>query len=461
VLLVSLPATADVIHLKNGRAIWADQVRETKDHIEYDLGEDTYAIPKSSVDHIDAGGVAPVRGSSGANTTVPDINPITPTFSHEADVAEKVVHDGKVDVDALAKIAQAGSPEIAATAYFLAGKHESDHGNFPQAKLYYESALRSQPDNSTLLIYYAACLIRTGKAAEALPYTQHAVSVAPDSADAIAMLGFVQYASDHTADAIRSWKKSLALRPDATVSQYLARAERESSAESDFSQRESSHFNLHFEGKETSESFRRDLLATLDSEYDDLVRDLGYSPHNNIAVTLYTQQTFFDVTRAPAWTGAINDGKLRIPISGVQSVTPELARVLKHELTHSFVSEMSNNRCPTWLNEGVAQIEEGKSSASTGRQLSQLFSAGNEIPFNTLEGSFMNFSAPEAALAYAESLAAAEYVRDAYGLGEVTRILELLSKGSSTEAALRATVHADYRQLQDYITGNLKQKYGE
>jgi len=72
-----------------------------------------------------------------------------------------------------------------------------------------------------------------------------------------------------------------------------------------------------------------------------------------------------DVTRAPSWSGAINDGKLRIPVSGVQSVTPELARVLKHELTHSFISQMSSNRCPTWLNEGIAQMEEGKSSART------------------------------------------------------------------------------------------------
>jgi hypothetical protein len=275
------------------------------------------------------------------------------------------------------------------------------------------------------------------------------------------MLGFVQFACDHTPDAIRSWKQSLALRPDAAVSQSLARAERESSAESDFSQRESSHFNLHFEGKNSSETFRRDLLSTLDSDYDDLVRDLGYSPRNNIAVTLYTEQTFFDVTRAPSWSGAINDGKLRIPISGVPSITPELARILKHELTHSFVSQMSGNRCPTWLNEGIAQIEEGKSSASYGHELAKLFAAGNEIPFNLLEGSFMSFSAPEATTAYAESMAAAEYIRDAYGMSEITRILELLSKGSSTEAALRATVHSDYRQLRDEMTRTLKEKYGE
>jgi tetratricopeptide (TPR) repeat protein len=461
VLLAALPASADVIHLKNGRTIWADQVRESKDkdRVEYDLGEDTYAIPKSSVERIEAGGVAPTHSATANHA--PDITPPAPSFDHEADVAEKVVRDGKVDTDALASLAQAGNPELATTAYFLAGKHESDHGNFPQARRYYESALHFQPDNAVLLIYYAATLLRTGQAAEALPYAQHAANTAPDSPDALAMLGFVQYASDHTPDAIRSWKKSLALRPDVTVSQYLARAERESSAESDFSQRESSHFNLHFEGKDTPENFRRDLLSTLDSEYDDLVRDLGYSPRNNITVTLYTQQAFFDVTRAPAWSGAINDGKLRIPISGVQSVTPELARVLKHELTHSFVSQMSGNRCPTWLNEGVAQLEEGKSSASTGHQLARLFAGGNEIPFNMLEGSFISFSAPEANVAYAESLAAAEYIRDTYGMTEIVSILELLSRGSSTEAALRATVHSDYRQLQDDMSRALKGKFGE
>jgi tetratricopeptide (TPR) repeat protein len=461
VLVATLPAAADVIHLKNGRTIWADQVREVKDHVEYDLGEDTYAIPKSSVDHIDAGGIAPAHGGAGATVGAPDINPPAPSFNHEADVALKVIRDGMVDVDALTSFGQSSNPEIAATAYFLAGKHESDHGNFTQAKRYYESALRFEPDNSTLLIYYAATLMRTGHAADALSYAQHAANLTPDSPDAIAMLGFVQFASDHTPDAIRSWKKSLALRPDATVSQYLARAQRESAAESDFSQRESSHFNLHFEGKDTSEAFRRDLLATLDSEYDDLVRDLGYSPRNNIAVTLYTQQAFFDVTRAPSWTGAINDGKLRIPISGVQSVTPDLARILKHELTHSFVSQMSSNRCPTWLNEGIAQIEEGKSAASNGRQLAQIFAANGEIPFNTLEGSFMNFSAPEALLAYAESLTGAEYIRDAYGMSEIARILGLLSQGSTTEAALRNTIHSDYHQLRDDIAHQLKDKYGE
>jgi len=468
VLSVAISVRADVIHLKNGRTIWADHVHEAdargdknNDRVEYDVGDDTYAIPRSSVERIDAGGVAPIRSSSNAIAAVPDFTPQVPTFDHEGDIGPKVIHDGKVDPEALAELERAANPERAATGFFLAGKYESDHGNFPQARVYYDSGLRFQPENPTLLVYYAACLMRTGQALQALPYAERAVRIAPDSPDTLAMMGFVEFASDHTEEAIRSWKKSLALRPDATVRQYLEKAERESRAESNFSQRENSHFNLHFEGKESSENFRRELLAALDSDFDDLTRDLDYSPRNNIAVTLYTQQAFFDVTRAPSWTGALNDGKLRIPVSGLGSVTPDLGRVLKHELTHSFVAQITSNRCPTWLNEGIAQMEEGKSSASNGHSLAQMFSGGAEIPYNMLEGSFMNFSGAEAMVAYAESLAAVEYLRDTYGMGEIQHILERLGQGSSIEAALRSSIHGDYRQLREDMARWLAEKYGK
>ena len=67
-------ASAEVIHLKNGRAIWADHVRDTGTHIEYDLGDNTYAIPKSLVDRIDAGGAAPGYAPPGGWRSVPASN---------------------------------------------------------------------------------------------------------------------------------------------------------------------------------------------------------------------------------------------------------------------------------------------------------------------------------------------------------------------------------------------------
>jgi tetratricopeptide (TPR) repeat protein len=452
---------ADTIHLKNGRTIVADHVRESGNHYEYDIGDDSYAIPKALVDHVDAGGASPPASGEAARTG--DLPVFTPSDSlaGEGDLPSKIIHDGKVDADAVSSLESKGNAALAATANFIAGKFEFDHGNIASARRDFDNALRFEADNSTILIYYAALLVRTGSAAQALPLAERAVRAAPNSPDAYTILGYAQFASDHTKEAVASWKHSLELRPDSTVQQFLAKAQREENAETDFSQRESSHFVLHYEGKQTSDALRSQILAALESDYDDLARDLGTPPHDNILVTLYTEQTFFDVTRAPSWSGAINDGKLRIPVNGLTSVTPELARVLKHELAHSFINQLSAGRCPMWLHEGIAQFLEPKSLDSDGRALAQLFAAQHNIPLNALEGSFMHFSGPEAYAAYAESLAVVSYINDAYGLSDIQRILQMLRQGSSTEAALRATIHSDYGQLESEVGKYLGDKYGQ
>jgi tetratricopeptide (TPR) repeat protein len=461
-MLAFAPASAETIHLKNGRTIVADHVRENGSRYEYDIGDDSYAIPKSSVDRIEAGGMPAVTLPS-AGKIASDLPAFVPvdSLAGEGDLPKTIVKDGKVDPDALAKLEGKGNAELSATADFIAGKFEFEHGNIDQARRYFDSALRFQPENSTVLIYYSALLVRTGNASQALTYAQRAVSAAPQSPDAYTVLGYAQQACDRTKEAVASWKHSLDLRPDATVQQYLTKAQREQNAETDFAQRESSHFVLHYEGKQTSEAFRGQILAALESDYDDLARDLGTPPRDNILVTLYTEQAFFDVTRAPSWSGALNDGKLRIPISGLSSLTPELARVLKHELAHSFINQLSAGRCPPWLHEGIAQLLEPKSLGSEGHQLALLFKSQRNIPLNVLEGSFMRFSGGEAYLAYAESLAAVSYINDSYGMGDIQRILQRLSEGSSTEAALRATLHSDYGQLESETGKYLSDRYGD
>jgi tetratricopeptide (TPR) repeat protein len=454
-------ASADTIHLKNGRVIFADHVRENGNRYEYEVGDDSYAVPRSSVDRVEAGAMPASAASSGKTAgDLPAFNPVD-SLANEGDLPKTIVKDGKVDPDAIAKLESKGNAELSATADFIAGKFEFDHGNIDHARRYFESALRFQPENSTVLIYYAALLVRVGNPSQALSYAQRAVSAAPNSPDAYTVLGYAQQASDRTKDAVASWKHSLELRPDPAVQKYLEKAQREQNVETDFAQRESSHFVLHYEGKQTSEAFREQILAALESDYDDLASSLGTPPRDNILVTLYTEQAFFDVTRAPSWSGALNDGKLRIPISGLNAMTPELARVLKHELAHSFINQISAGRCPPWLHEGIAQLLEPKSLGGDGRRLAQLFKAQHNIPLNLLEGSFLRFSGAEAYVAYAESLAAVSYINDSTGMGDVQRILQLLSQGSSTEAALRATIHSDYGQLESELAKYLADKYGD
>jgi len=310
--------------LKNGRTIYADQVRENGAHLEYEVGEDSYAIPKSVVLRIEAGGVRPERTSAASGQESREVPSFTPAdnLKGEPELSDKLIHDGQVDTGALADLEEQGNARATAAGYFIAGKHEMEHQNFSKARTFFETALRFESQNPTILTYYVALLLRTGNAVQALPFAARAVRVAPDSPDTLAILGYAQFASDRNRDAIRSWKQSLALRPDAEVQKYLEKAERDARAESDFTQKETSHFTLKYEGSQTPESLRRDLISTLESHYNDLVRDLGVAPRGSISVVLYTDQAFFDVTQSPSWAGAVNDGKLRIPVNGLNSVTP-------------------------------------------------------------------------------------------------------------------------------------------
>lgn len=459
---LSLQASAEVIHLKNGRTIWAEHVSETATRVEYTVGDDSYAITKSSVSSIEAGGIAPEKSSGRhGEAGALDVTALIPAGSANqySALAGKIIHKGIVDEDALLALEQQGNPAATVAGYYMAGKNEFEKGDFAKAKRHFEAGLRLEPGNLATLNYYAALLIRTGNVDQALPYAERAAHLAPDSPEALNMLGYAQFAADHDREAIQAWKHSLEVRADPVIQNYLAKVERASNAETNYVQRESSHFTLRYEGKQTSESLRSELMSTLDAEYDDLVRVLGVAPRHSIAVVLYTSQQFFDVTQAPSWSGAVNDGKLRIPIEGITTMTPELARVLRHELAHSFINQLSGGRCPQWLNEGIAQAIEPKSISSRGRRLALLFEAQREIPFNTLEGSFMRLSPAEANLAYDESLAAVQYINEIYGMSDLQRVLSRLGEGSSPEAALRTTIHSDYGQLQEELGKYLIGKY--
>jgi len=456
-ITLALAAQAETIHLKNGRTILASNVRETNGRIEWEVGDNTYSIAKKLVERIDTGG-APVV-SRGAAQEI-EVAPPTERVEHAAEYSGRVVVEGRVDAAALAAVEKEGFPENSAAAYYAAAEHEYTHGKLEQSRLYLERALSFTPNNSILLNSYAYVLLSLGKTSEALGQAEHATRLAPNSADAFKILGMAYYKSDKTQQAIRAWRRSLELRPDRQVREYLRKAEREQTAESQFGQEETGHFTLRFEGRQTPAALRQEILATLEAHYSELSGQLGVSPRESIPVILYTGQAFFDVTQAPGWTGAINDGKLRIPIEGVSSVTPELSRVLKHELAHSFIAQITLNRCPAWLNEGVAQALEPKSSAGHGRTRARMFAAGSHLPLNGLEGTFNRFSTQQAVVAYAESLAAVEYIRDTYGMSDVVRILERIGQGSSTEAAMRATIHSGYSALEEEIARYLKRTYG-
>jgi hypothetical protein len=451
------PVQADIIHLKNGEAIYADQTKQTASGIEYQKGDDSYTIPNSVVRSVEKI-TASATSAAVAAQQLPAYTPEAPARGEEH-FLDEVLHGGKVDRSALLEIDSHGNRDETAIAYYIAGKQEFEGGDYGSARRDFENALRNNPQNPAILNFYASLLVKTGNARQAIIYAEQAVGQAPDSADAYAVLGYAQYSADHPKEAIQSWKKSLALRPDASIRQVLARAQREKYVETDYSERETGHFVLRYEGAQSSEALRGQILGTLESAYQDLARQFGSEPRSSVSVVLYTNQAFFDVTHARAWVGALNDGKIRVPLRGLSAMTPSLARVLRHELAHSFIEQMTQGRCPQWLHEGIAQMLEPR-TLNGGATLAQLFKTDREIPLNSLETGFSMLSSAQAEVAYAESLATVSYIRDRYGMSDVMRILDKLGQGESVEAALRSTIHCDYRQLQEETGAALIHQFG-
>lgn len=451
------PAQADIIHLKNGESIYADQTKQTAAGIEYQKGDDSYTIPLSVVQNVEKT-APPLPGAAVAVQPLPAYAPEAPATGEEH-FLDQILHGGKVDHNALLQIDSHGNRDETAIAFYIAGKQEFQSGDYATSRRDLETALRNDPENPAILNFYAALLVKTGNARQAILYAQRAVEKAPDSADAYAVLGYAQYSADRPKDAIQSWKKSLTFRPDPSIRQVLARALRENRIEGNYSERETGHFVLRYEGAESSDELRAQILETLESAYRDLAREFGNEPRSSVPVVLYTNQAFFDVTHARSWMGALNDGKIRIPLGGMTTVTPLLARVLRHELTHSFIDQITMGRCPQWLNEGIAQMLEPR-ALNGGATLAQMFKSDRAIPLNSMESGFSNLSGAQATLAYAESLATVSYIRDHYGMSDVLRILDRLEQGESVESALRSTIHCDYRQLQDETGAALIHQFG-
>jgi len=461
VVALAVPLMADTIVLKNGKRIHADTTHTKNGQVQYEVDGNSYAIPSSIVDHVETAAprlpVPPISADHLA-APPPELTPIAP-LPLPSELGTKVVHDGEVDRNAISAAEASGKPDYAAAANFFAGRFEQQMGHREQALSYYQRASYFLPDNAPLLDHQAVILIQLGRTNAALDVAERAVSLAENSADTLALAGYAYFAADRNRDAIRMWKRSLAIRPDATVQSLLAKAEREQSVEAGFVETESGHFTLRFEGSQTSATLGKAILQTLESHYNDLVRQLDIVPHSSIAVILYTNRAYFDVTQSPSWTGAINDGKIRIPVEGITSVTPELSRVLRHELTHSFVNEITGGRCPQWLNEGVAEAMEPRSLDGFGHQLSLLYQSGHDVPLNQLESSFMGLNSQQATVAYAESLATVQYIAHTYGMEDVRQILDLIGHGSSTEAAMRTVIHSGYAGLREEVADYLKHTY--
>jgi hypothetical protein len=455
-LAVSGSLSADTIYLKNGRKIAATHVVEENGQVSYETSAGRLSFPASIVDRVDRDDASPISraGTPSDRAANLAIAPPTALAAPPTDPAGRAaVRDGSIDSDLLSRLESEATANPTPTAVArvvaaesAAAQFEISVGDFERAADHYNAGLRFDPENVQLLLEDAYLHLRRSEYSAAADLLDRARRIQPDSAEVAKLSGWAYYGLNRAADAVSEWKKAMELKPDTETQQALEKAERDAQEEAEYHEGETTHFRLKYNGAAAPE-LARDVLKTLETEFADISATLNYTPPEPIGVILYTNQTFMDITRAPSWSGALNDGRIRVPVEGLTSMTDELARVLKHELTHSFVGQKTGGRCPVWLQEGIAQFMEGKRSRSNAGALTTAFERHMEISLNSYETSWLNLPRDAASNAYAWSLAVVEAIVTENGVDDLERILEHVAAGSSAEDATRAVLHEDYSEL--------------
>ncbi len=320
-------------------------------------------------------------------------------------------------------------------------------GNYQAARDSFEEAIRYDDSDSAAHLGLGMVYFYLREDRDAERELMRAAQLDPHQAASYQVLGELYYRKDDLETAASFWQKAVDLDPsDSGLLARLERIKKEHRTEKDFNRDVTSHFLTKYEGREKIEAGRI-VLRILEDAYSEVGRALSYYPDREIQVILYSSQQFQEVTDAPGWSGGVFDGKIRIPIGGIDKETPGLRRILYHEYSHAVVRSITP-RCPTWLNEGLAQYFEGREIDGQQRSLLRQIAQAGKLPSLTgLEGSFIGLGSKQAAIAYLFSLSSVQYMVDSFGMYRVKAVLEGLAADGDIGRAINSGMTISYEEL--------------
>lgn len=124
--------------------------------------------------------------------------------------------------------------------------------------------------------------------------------------------------------------------------------------------------------------------------------------------------------------------------------------VLWHEFCHAVTLQLTRNRMPRWLSEGISVYEERQENSSWGQRMNPqyraMISEGELTPISQLSGAFLAPKTPmHLQFAYYEAELAVEFLVESRGIGALKAVLRDLADGVEVNAALekRATPMAE------------------
>jgi len=255
------------------------------------------------------------------------------------------------------------------------------------------------------------------------------------------------------------------------VASPAARADRNSGADGEFSERKSSHFTLlqdvaidRYSGAAGSRRFERDVLAVLEKAHHRVGDLLGMRPRARVTVVLYDPAEFdrrfqdlFGFRTAGFFDGTIH-------VRAGENVDTRLVRTLYHEYMHAAIQHaVGPGLFPAWLNEGLAEYLESLAAGTKlltrgqRRALAELARSGQWIPLAELgTASFSHLHAESAPRAYLESLAIVEHMMRRHGEKKMKRFCDELARTRNLARSLQRTYRSELAEIESDLLAELR-----
>jgi hypothetical protein len=274
------------------------------------------------------------------------------------------------------------------------------------------------------------------------------LALSPSDAEAARGVAYALLRQDRIREAVELLTAFVSAHEDDETRGFLAKIQHDQAVEKNLEEAKLAHFHVRFDG-EAHEDVGREILRVLDRHYATLARSFDHEPGQPISVILLSKQSYYDATGAPAWSGGQYDsfdGRVRIPIGGLSAALPDLDQTLIHELTHSFIADLSGGVAPRELHEGLAQYMEGRRIAQLDPERLKALADGQ------LRSSVSGF--------YFGSLWLVEDLVAQRGMGGINDLLRAMSAGGSSDQAFRSIYGSDLATLQRQSAERLRQRYG-
>lgn len=333
-------------------------------------------------------------------------------------------------------------------------------GDYNKAMEHYEAALFQKPDDEQLISKIAVIALLQMQYEKATPLFEKLLTSKPQDFLLLYSLGRCHYELKHFEEAIDCWERALTLTNDEREKQAIKNSlnsAREMMASTDDSTREENQrFVIHFAGD--SQQDIGDITSdALEDIYFQVTDSLNFSPDVKINVVFFLTEDYYKVSRE--WSAASAQGiQIMVPLKSGYKTPDYVKGLLAHEFTHTIIHLKTNNRCPLWLNEGIAQYQEfavAYGSADIIRpdyesiMQSEFVQKQNPTRLSQVQGMMSGSSRLDVSKAYIASYLAVRCMADFYGEQSLDTVLSSLGQGKSIDESMVEATGKNMIDFQD------------